>query len=357
MSASRDGNPPIQYLTIDEMMLKIAAMRAAAREKAASESPIPQAPGGQEAPVPQPEVVFPEYVSHCEIWARSGDVRRTRELKTPVGVNGVSLPREATPIRPQEYRPVAKPAATVPAVRRERPHYFLGSIAAIFSALTLALALAHLRPASPTMMMGVPAYGNLVAGGEPWNEFSGEDALVPAARPDLAPPHLRPKISPEQLEARVHQMLASNGFPDIGVSASHRGEVYLAGEVFSLEESDAIVKVAKLAANGGAVFFLHPEVREPQGSTFFGAIPEHAPEVWGARVRSVVIGSPAYKAGIVVGDVIREFGHATVGGANDLQKAVADHKPGERVTIRIWRNGAIKYSIARLTGLAEFASR
>ena len=356
MSANRDVKTPIKYLTIDQMMLKIAAMRAAAREKETSAPPPPVQPGKQEAP--QAGVVFPEYVSHCELWSKSGDVRRTRELKAPAGVDGLPVVQRAgQPVRRAEYRPGMKRLQAVPAVRGERPHYFLGSMGAIVGALVLALALAHLKTESPTLTMGVPAYGNMVAGGDPWNEISNDDVLSPTFAIETAPHHVRPKIAPEQLEANVHRMLASNGFPDVGVSASHRGEVYLAGEVFSAEESDAIVKIAKLAADGGRVFFLHPEVREPQGSTFFGAIPDHAPEIWGARVRSVVIGSPAYKAGIVVGDVIREFGHATVGGANDLEKAIADHKPGQRVTVRIWRGGSIKYSIARLTGLAEVASR
>ena len=349
MSTNRDGKTPIQYLSVDEMMLKIAAMRAAAREKQDSVPVAPLQPAREE--IPQRGVVFPEYISHSELWCRNGDVRRTRELKTSIATAG--LP----PAGREPHRPIANRLPAVRAVHRDRPRYFLGSAAAVFGALVLALGLSHLKPATPGMMVGVPAYGNLVAGSDPWNEVSMEDLLVPAAGSEAAPRHARPRISPDELEANVHRMLASNGFPDIGVSASHRGEVYLAGEVFSLEESDAIVKVARLAANGGKVFFLHPEVREPQGSAFFGAIPERAPEVWGARVRSVVIGSPAYKAGIVVGDVIREFGHATVGGANDLEKAVADHKPGQRVTVRIWRGGAIKYSIARLTGLPEFASR
>jgi len=127
--------------------------------------------------------------------------------------------------------------------------------------------------------------------------------------------------------------------------------------VFSMQEATNIVKVARLAARGGRVYFLHPEVRDPQGPTFFGARAEYDPAVWGARVRNVTIGSPADKAGIRAGDVIREFGHATIADAKELEKAVADHSPGERVAVRSWRDGENKYSIARLTGLTQFASR
>ena len=350
MSANRDVKTPIKYLSIDEMMLKIAAMRAAAleQEQPAQVAPAVPEPAPIEEVLPEP-LVFPEYVSHCELWCRTDDKRRTCELKAALTTNQLPLARRGREVAIRRDLPATPRVATA--------QYLLGSAAAIVGVLLLALGIGHLKQTQPAMMMNVPAYGDLVAGSDPWTEITNDDALVPTSAVESAPRRARPKIAPEQLEANVHRMLASNGFPDIGVSASHRGEVYLAGEVFSMAESDAIVRVAKLAANGGRVFFLHPEVREPEGSTFFGAIPDHAPDIWGARVRSVVIGSPAYKAGIVVGDVIREFGHATVGGANDLEKAVADYKPGQRVTVRIWRSGSIKYSIARLTGLREFASR
>ena len=350
MSANRDIKIPIKYLSIDEMMLKVAAMRAAAlaQQQPVEEAPTVPEPAPSDEVVPAP-LVFPEYVSHCELWCSSDDRRRTRELKTAFTNNQLPIARNS---REVAVRRDLKPRVVVP-----KPQYFLGSAAAILGALLLALGIGHLKATPGAMMMSVPAHGDLVAGSEPWIEIANDDVLSPVVAVEAAPRHVRPKIAPDQLEANIHRMLASNGFPDIGVSASHRGEVYLAGEVFSIAESDAIVKVAKLAANGGTVFFLHPEVREPEGSTFFGAIPDHAPDVWGARVRSVVIGSPAYKAGIVVGDVIREFGHATVGGANDLEKAIADYKPGQRVTVRIWRSGSIRYSIARLTGLRVVASR
>jgi len=367
MSANQDGKSPIKYLSIDEMMLKVAAMRAAAAtlEHLESSQVLPAAPLPEEVvpttalqdqvrqePVTTPApMVFPEYVSHCELWCRTRNSRGTRELNPETRVNPSLLVRSG--------RQVSVPRGVPPKylVKRDGPLYLFGSVAAIVGAVFLALALQKLKPDAPEMMMSVPVYGNLVAGRDPWNEIPNDDTVSPATVAEVTPRHVLPKIAPEQLEANVHQMLASNGFPDIGVSASHRGEIYLAGEVFNIDESEDIVRVAKLASNGGKVFFLHPEVREPQGPTFFGAIPEHAPDIWGARVRNVIIGSPAYKAGIRIGDIIREFGHATVGGENDLEKAVANHKPGERVTVRIWRGGSIKYSIARLTGLAEFASR
>jgi len=362
MSAYKPAESPIRYLTIDEMMLKIARMRAA-RLAAEGASATPSAEPLSEVisltPVSevakqQPVLEFPEYMGHCETWCAAEQTSSTRKLT-----------RAAT--GPLEWTALAVPRATELALRTNRlpsnpiepgwEPYALAAATGVFAALLLILSVFQTSSERRTKSMMASVGPTLVAGSEPWNEISTDDFLSEPAISQQAPRHVRPKIPPEQLEANVRQMLVSNGFPDIGVSASRRGDIYLAGSVFSLGEAQDIVKVAKLAANGGTVFFLHPEVREPQGGTFFGAMAEHAPDVWGARIRTVVIGSPAYKAGIVVGDVIREFGHAAVGGAADLEKAVANHKPGERVTVRFWRGGSNRYRIARLTGLHQFVLR
>jgi len=235
--------------------------------------------------------------------------------------------------------------------------YVFAAVTAGVTALLLAVGVHKLQIGTPAMQMTASADASLVAGGDPWNELPTNIVMSQAAVPQEAPRHLRHKISPDQLEGNIRARLASNGFPDIGVSASHHGEVYLAGAVFSMQEATNIVKVARLAARGGRVYFLHPEVHDAQGPTFFGARAEYDPAVWGARIRNVTIGSPADKAGIRAGDVIREFGHATIADAKELEKAVADHSPGERVAVRSWRDGENKYSIARLTGLTQFASR
>jgi hypothetical protein len=236
--------------------------------------------------------------------------------------------------------------------------YVFGAVTAGVAALLLVAGVLKLQTGAPPMQMMASAnWKSLAAGGEPWNELPSDEVVSAAAVPEVAPRHLRHKISADQLEGNIRAMLESNGFPDIGVSASHHGEVYLAGAVFSAQEAKTVVKVARQAARGGRVYFLHPEVRDVQGPTFFGAMAEYAPAVWGARVRNVVIGSPADKAGIRPGDVIREFDHATIADAQELEKAVAGHTPGERVAVRSWRDGENQYTIARLIALTQFALR
>ena len=356
MNARAEREIPIRYLSVDEMMIKIAEMRAA---RAVPETPLPpiqHAP--RESVEPQPELGFPDYISHCEASSagatpvEADDLARIPPLKllpSRVVTSRVSVSR-VQPVAARNLRPP-------PPAKMLLDRYVFAAMTAGIAGLLLVAGVLQLRTGAPTMQMMASVDRGLVAGGDPWNELPTDDVIFESAVPQVAPRHLRHKIRRDQLEANIRATLASSGFPDIGVSASHHGEVYLAGTVFSLEEATNIVKVARLAALGGSVYFLHPEIHDAQGPTFFGAMAEYAPAVWGARVHNVVIGSPADKAGIRAGDVIREFDHATIADAQELEKAVADHSPGERVAVRTWRDGENKYSIARLTGLTQFASR
>jgi hypothetical protein len=348
MSDRAEREIPIRYLSVDEMMLKIAEMRAA---QVVPRMPLPPAqPAPRESVKPLPEVEFPDYLSHCEAWsggATGVEAERPAELlPSRVALSATMVQQVAT-----HNLPPSPPSKFV--LRR----YVFGAVTAGIAALLLAAGVLELQTSTPPMQMMASAQRSLVAGGDPWNELPTEEVISEGAVLEVAPRHRRHSISPDQLEGNIRAMLARNGFPDIGVSASRHGEVYLAGTVFSIAEATNIVKVARLAARGGRVYFLHPEVRDVQGPTFFGAMAEYAPAVWGARVRNVAIGSPADKAGIRAGDVIREFDHATIADAQELEKAVADHSPGERVAVRSWRDGENQYTIARLTALTQFASR
>jgi len=356
MSARGEREIPIRYLSVDEMMLKIAEMRAA---RFVPRMPLPRTePALRESVEPLPERDFPNYISHCEAWCAAATAVEADDL---AGIPPVE-PRpsrvfpsraSASMVEPVARHKLQRSSPTKLVLRR----YVFGAVTAGVAALLLAAGVLKLQTGVPAMQMMASADRSVVAGSDPWNELPNDDIVSEAAVPEVAPRHPRHRISPDQLEGNIRSMLASNGFPDIGVSASHHGEIYLAGAVFSAQEATSVVKVARLAARGGRVYFLHPEIRDAQGPTFFGAMAEYAPAVWGARVRNVVIGSPADKAGIRPGDVIREFDHATIADAHELEKAVADHTPGERVAVRSWRDGENTYTIARLTGLTQFALR
>jgi len=54
----------------------------------------------------------------------------------------------------------------------------------------------------------------------------------------------------------------------------------------------------------------------------------------GSYVQEVVAGSPAEKAGIKAGDIITD--------PKDISKAVSSHKVGDKMDIKIWRDGENK---------------
>src|SRR5260370_23287907 len=107
-------------------------------------------------------------------------------------------------------------------------------------------------------------------------------------------------------------------FTDNGVSVTNKGEALLAGDVYSLKEARRIQQIVHHVSGVRRVHFLHPDVHEAQGPAYFGVTTSWAPEIWGAKVQAVVIGSPADKAGIQPGDIILGFARKTVPAAKEL---------------------------------------
>jgi PDZ domain/BON domain len=166
-----------------------------------------------------------------------------------------------------------------------------------------------------------------------------------------------PVLKSDQLEARIRDALKVRAFPDIGVSVSKKGDAYLAGEVYSLDEAHKIAHIVHTVNGVNQVHFLHPDVRPAGGPAFFGVKTTSAPAVWGAKVQSVIIGSPADKAGIKPGDVISEFDGNTVPDAQYLDLLIVHYSPGQRVQFRVWHDGQPEYLIARLGEVTTVASR
>jgi len=64
------------------------------------------------------------------------------------------------------------------------------------------------------------------------------------------------------------------------------------------------------------------------------------PAVYGVEVGSVKEGSPAEAAGIKPGDVITGIGPYTLnGGAEQFRRAVSLRRPGDVMTLSVWRDG------------------
>jgi serine protease Do len=69
----------------------------------------------------------------------------------------------------------------------------------------------------------------------------------------------------------------------------------------------------------------------------------------GAMIRSVSENSAAAKAGLKKGDIITRIGDKEVDDADDVTKAVHDHKPGDNVKITYLRDGKEQHATATLS--------
>lgn len=181
--------------------------------------------------------------------------------------------------------------------------------------------------------------------------------VPPPATEEVASASAEPTVKTAELESRIKDTLKSSAFNDIGVSVSHRGDAYLAGEVYSMNEANRIAQIVHSVNGVSGVHFVHPDVVPSNGPAFFGVRTAQATNVWGAKVKSVIIGSPADKAGLKAGDVISEFDGNTVPDSKYLDLLIGHYSPGQRVEIKVWHDGAPEYLVARLGELTTVASR
>ncbi len=72
----------------------------------------------------------------------------------------------------------------------------------------------------------------------------------------------------------------------------------------------------------------------------------------GALVNGIEPDSPAAKAGVAAGDVILGVNDRLIEQPSDLVRAIGDTKPGQTVTLRVWRNGAARELSMRLGEVA-----
>jgi putative serine protease PepD len=62
----------------------------------------------------------------------------------------------------------------------------------------------------------------------------------------------------------------------------------------------------------------------------------------GAKVATVEPGSAAAKAGLKVGDVVLAVDSKAVRSSDQLRAAIAAHKPGDKITLRVSRSGHVQ---------------
>jgi serine protease Do len=81
----------------------------------------------------------------------------------------------------------------------------------------------------------------------------------------------------------------------------------------------------------------------PEDAEYYGL-----PEVRGALIQAVTDGSPAEDAGLRMGDVIMSVDGEPVSTSSNLQNKIAQHRPGERVTVTVFRDGRTQDLTVRL---------
>jgi serine protease Do len=77
----------------------------------------------------------------------------------------------------------------------------------------------------------------------------------------------------------------------------------------------------------------------------------------GALVANVEQDSPADKAGLQSGDIIRKVDEQTIVVSGDLPAVIGQQLPGSRVALDVWRNGGSTQLVAKLGDAAEQADR
>jgi serine protease Do len=77
------------------------------------------------------------------------------------------------------------------------------------------------------------------------------------------------------------------------------------------------------------------------------------PRPEGALVASVEKGGPADQAGLKTGDVIIGLGDKSIASSGDLPAAISLASPGDKISMKVWRDGGAKEITARLGSLSD----
>ncbi len=98
-----------------------------------------------------------------------------------------------------------------------------------------------------------------------------------------------------------------------------------------------------LAHGGGAFLGVQLSDLTPELRVHFGV-----PEDVGVLVGKVVDGSPAFRAGVEVGDIVTAVDGVAVDSASSLAHAIRGHEDGDTVILEVWRDGRMEKISAAL---------
>lgn len=163
----------------------------------------------------------------------------------------------------------------------------------------------------------------------------------------LDPPRDQTPAS-RNLEARLRDVIARAGFPDLGVTVTHYGEVFVAGAVADPAERDEILALVRSVRGVSEIHADDIVIRKPFGRAYFGAETGPARNGLGVIVTKVYSDSPAEVAGIKPGDIINKFGIQYVIDPESFHYIVLAHEGGQRVAVTLMRDGEAQTVMVRL---------
>jgi hypothetical protein len=152
----------------------------------------------------------------------------------------------------------------------------------------------------------------------------------------------------DRLESELKSKLTRHGFPNIGVSVSRDGAVFLAGTLFDHSEKWMVERIVEGTPGVESVHFPHPEIRKLYGPAYLGIETAPTGRNAGVKVMKVWPGSPAAMAGIRTGDIIVTFDGRPVRGLQTFRYLVASHVGGQRVTVTVERRNRRERVTVRL---------
>lgn len=77
----------------------------------------------------------------------------------------------------------------------------------------------------------------------------------------------------------------------------------------------------------------------------------------GAMIQEVAANSPAAEAGLKVGDIITQVDRTPIDANHRLADVVAQYKPGDKVTLTVWRTGSTRTITVTVGAHPEDATR
>ncbi len=134
--------------------------------------------------------------------------------------------------------------------------------------------------------------------------------------------------------------LFSGPHPDYHRITDTADKIDLDGLILIGKFTEALLK--RIELRGGLSFTETASIGNSSGNTrrvTLGTVPDFTYKEEGYRISDVIKGSPAETSGLKKGDVIIEFNGRPVRGIRDLSQYLKDVTPGERIQLKIKRDG------------------